>query len=408
MECLTEKQLEAYSLVKSRKNICVSGGAGTGKSYLIRQIALLLRTRYNIAITSTTGVSACQINGVTLHSFLGIGLGTASIEDLYLKINNSKFYKRRWMKTDLLIIDEVSMLDINLFEKLNKLGKKIRDSVLPFGGLQVVLFGDFLQLPPINNDKFLFESSEWDEVISQTVILTLNIRQTDVIFDKLLSAVRIGEIDDDIVDTLTQRQINYPMDECDVIPTMVFSTNAKVDTINQKYFNRIDEKEYKYDMQFCWNRVIQNKEKYDNIVRFPTEVKLKKNAQVMYLINKDGLVNGSRGIVINFKDGYPVVKFINGTTTTIYPSSLDVEELGVKIVTYTQLPLKLAWAVTYHKIQGATLDSAIIDFKKIFAFGQAYVGLSRVKSLNGLYIKNFNENVIKAHPTAVKFYSQIT
>lgn len=405
---LNEKQSIAYDLVVNKeKNIFLTGVGGTGKSACIHRIKHdMLSYNKNVAITSTTGVSASLIKGVTLHSYLGIGLGVSSFEKLYKRVSSSSFYASRWRNIDLLIIDEVSMLSINLFEKLEKIARYIREDVRPFGGMQILLAGDFLQLPVVNDDNFLFESSLWDKVINGTVHLTEIIRQKDPIFQSILNKIRMGIVDDEVKKVLLSREIKY-ISKDGLIPTYILSTNAQVDKVNQKYYDNLEGPEFSYKVEYFWKKKVSYKEKYEPLVRFPLTLKLKVGCQVMYLVNNGGLVNGSRGIIKSFKDGYPIVLFKNGIEKIIIPEILDIEENDEKIMSYKQIPLKVAFSVTTHKSQGSSLDLARIDFKRIFECGQIYVGLSRVTSLEGLYLRNVDFNKIKANPKAVAFYKKL-
>ncbi len=405
-----EKQKEAYEyIVNQKKNCFITGCGGTGKSYLVKKIHADLETKFyrRCNITSTTGVSASLINGVTLHSLLGIRLGTGSYEALYKMITENKKILSRWKALDVLVIDEVSMLNIDLFEKLELLARTIRGSELPFGGVQLVLIADFLQLPPVKDDKFIFESPIWEKVIEKTIYLTEIMRQSDPLFQRILNNVRIGVIDDEVREVLQSREIVYDS-PTGVQPMLMYSTNHQVDKANKKYYDRLESKEYTYNIKYKWHKKIIYKDKYLNNLRFENELKLKIGCQVMYLTNNlDNLFNGTIGIIKDFIDGIPQVLFSNGIETIITPETLDVEEMDELIMSYTQIPLKLAFAASIHKSQGSTISIARINLKNIFECGQFYVAISRVKDLNGLYLRNLNFNLIKTHPKAMEFYKNL-
>ena len=404
---LNPKQQEIYDLaVYKCKNILITSAAGTGKSVVIKKIWKDLGIYKNIALTSMTGISANIIGGQTIHSYLGLKLGLQSVKKLYTNISSSKFYCNRWKRLEILIIDEISMMTPELFEKIDAVAKMIRESNKPFGGIQIILSGDFLQLPPVADDRFIFESDIWDKSEIQIVKLIEIMRQNDEEFCTILNKIRLGVIDDNVKKLLSSREKKY-ISETGLIPTMIYSTNDKVDLINNKYYSMLKGEEYVYKINYKWHRNIYDKEKYENQTRLPFELKLKKGTQVMYLVNNNDLFNGSRGIVTGFIENYPIVLFANGMEKVIIPQELDIDEGDNTILTYSQVPLRLAWASTYHKLQGCTLDLARIDFNKIFAPGQAYVGLSRVKELDGLYIRNLDFNKIKAHPKALNFYNNI-
>lgn len=406
---LNPLQQKAYEAVINRKNVFITGFSGVGKSFVLQKLKRDLEIKYgkNTAITSLTGISANIIGGVTLHSYLGILLGTGSYKKLYKLVTENKKVYHRWRSVDVLIIDEVSMFSVELFEKLEKLARAVRCNERPFGGIQIVLTGDFMQLPPVAQDTFIFESPVWDKIIDEVIYLQDIIRQSDKTFIKILNKVRIANIDQEVIDILKSREIKYISDS-GLIPTMIYSTNAQVDSTNRKYYDRLDSEEYTYKIKYKWHGPVVYKEKYLPSVRFKEELNLKVGAQVMHLVNICGLFNGSRGVVKKFIDGYPLVHFASGITMLITETHLDIEEQDTKIMTYTQIPLKLAFAASCHSQQGSTLDLVRIDFNRFFADGQAYVALSRVKSLDGLYIRNFNENLIKCNPKAKAFYEALT
>lgn len=399
-------QQKAYDAVLEKQNIFITGPGGVGKSFLIKKIKNDLSATKNIAITSTTGISAQIIGGVTLFSYLGIQLGTKTYDVLLLQLQKNIFMLNRWKRIDILIIDEVSMLSIELFEKLEKLARAIRKNQLPFGGIQLILTGDWLQLPSVTQSDFLFESNMWHTCIQQTIYLTQVIRQSNELFIRVLNKVRICDIDQEVRDVLQSREIKYHS-VTGLIPTMFFATNAKVDAANDAYYKKLTTQEYTYTLQYTWNKYVSYKEKYATLLRFKQELNLKVGSQVMYLINKNNLVNGSRGIIKEFVEGFPVVIFDNGITLLISVETLDIEEGNTSVVSYTQLPLTLAWAITIHKSQGSTLTLARINFKNVFEYGQIYVGLSRIQTLEGLYIRNLDFNVIKANPKAIQYYNNL-
>lgn len=405
---LNEKQALAYDLVVNRrKNIFLTGMGGTGKSACIHNIKkqMMINNR-NTALTSTTGISASLIKGSTLHSYLGIGLGVASFDKLYKKIQDSSFFRSRWRNIDLLIIDEVSMLNIDLFEKIEKIARYIREDSRPFGGMQVLLSGDFLQLPTVNDDRFLFESKIWEKVIDETIYLDEIIRQKDPIFQNVLNKIRKGIVDEHVKEILFSREIKF-ISKDGLIPTYILSTNAQVDRTNKKYYDNLKGPEFSYEIEYFWKKKVIYKEKYEPLIRFPLSLKLKVGCQVMYLINNGHLVNGSRGIIVSFKDGYPIVLFRNGIEKMVIPESLDIEDNDEKIMSYKQIPLRIAFCATCHKLQGSSLELARVDFNRIFECGQIYVALSRATSLEGLYLRNVDFNKIKTNPKAVAFYEKI-
>lgn len=421
----TPLQQKAYDYMVAGKNIFLTGAAGCGKSHVIHMFKKLYETRKNIAITSTTGVSAIIIGGTTLHSYLSIGLGTGSVEDLVSKISKSSKGKKRWLSIDVLVIDEISMLSAELFDKLEHIARIIRkkptkilkgkpEPELPFGGIQLILSGDFLQLPVIGEDsKFCFEAESWNRCIEYSIELNQNMRQSDDSFQEILSEIRYGQVSKNARKMLDSRIGIKLVNDLGIKPTRIFTTNASVDYMNEKELDKLSENNdfYQYDMEVYFYEYVQDKiqaiEKYRKNCIAPECLQICIGAQVMLLANLDvesGLANGSRGVVVSFIEGMPVVRFINGVEQIIDFYSWEIEEGKTKIVRITQIPLKLAWAITTHKGQSLTLDYVEVDLSNIFAYGQAYVALSRVKKLDGLSIIEINYDKINAHPKAIEYY----
>lgn len=407
---LNELQQKAFEAMKNGKNVFLTGAGGSGKTFLINTFRNNFRGVKIIATTSTTGVSALLIKGCTLHSFLGIGLGKADNEILYKKIIKNSKYKKRWIETEVLIIDEVSMLSADLFDKLEVLARLLRKSDKPFGGIQLILTGDFCQLPPVKDDLFCFESKSWNDCIDETIYFTEIIRQDDENFKKCLNEIRMGYITKESEELLMKCCCKENSNK-KIIPTKIFSLNREVDFINKAEMDKIDEDIYEYDIEVevsaYGSKSLEKILKNCNAVE---SLQLCKGAQVMLLINLDldsGLVNGSRGIITGFVDDIPKVKFMNGKEIIIDYFDWVIEEDDIVLATLTQIPLKVAYAISAHKSQGMTLDCAEIDLSNIFTYGQTYVALSRVKNTAGLFLKNYSKSKIKAHPKAVKFYNDL-
>lgn len=423
---LSEKQLEAYDLVAKGKSILLTGEAGSGKSFVIKYIYNLLRYKYNIVITSTTGISASIINGVTLHSYLGIGLGTQNTSDLFLKISKNFFLLQKWKKLDILVIDEISMLSCELFDKLEILARSLRQNSSPFGGIQLILSGDFFQLPPVNKDdmetKLCFEAKSWNKCIDKVINLNYNFRQNeDSTFKKCLNEIRTGQISDETVQILESRVDIELRNNYGILPTKIYSLNVDVDKENENELNKLLIKDestefYQYDMTYDSfyekkkNFTVNIEDKIKKSCNFPISLQLCKGAQVMLLYNIDvenKLCNGSRGIVVDFDSDLPIVQFLDGKKIVVNYITLDIEENNKKVLSITQLPLKVAFAVSVHKSQGCTLDYGIVDLSNIFEDGQAYVALSRLRNIDGLCIKNFNRNSIRANNKVLDFYHNL-
>lgn len=414
---LNEKQKLAYCLMAQGKNVFITGGAGTGKSFCIQKF----RSAYNgdriIAMTSLTGVSALAVKGTTIHSYLGIGLGTGSIGALSTNILKKQYLRKRWRQLQTLIIDEISMMDHELFDKLEEIARRVRDCGKPFGGIQLIVSGDFLQLPTIGKHKFCFDAESWDKCITNTVYLTEIIRQKDELFQKCLNNVRIGNITEEVKEILESR-VNFDLtNEHGILPTQFFATNADVDEINEEELDKLAEdgrEFFEYEMKVDVYQFIKNRDyvvtKYIKDCPAVDKLQLCVGAQVMLLHNLDinsGLINGSRGVVTKFVENKPMVKFLNGVETIIDYHVWEIEQDDQKLMSITQVPLRLGYAFTIHKCQGTTLNYAIVDLSNCFTFGMCYVALSRVRSLNGLSIRGIEFDRIQAHPLAVQYYKNL-
>jgi ATP-dependent DNA helicase PIF1 len=427
MMLFTNDQIRAMSAIEKGKNVMITGPGGTGKTTIINRIK---DTMDNIGVTAMTGAAAVLIGGTTLHSYLGIGLGKESEDDLVKKINYNRKIKNKWLSTTTLVIDEVSMLSSDLFDKLNKISKRVRNRSDPFGGIHLVFCGDFLQLPCINGD-FCFESNAWKECMFEIVNLTTIMRQSNKQFQACLNRARFGEMTDDDFEYVTQSIKNTHTRLMGIKPTRILCENVDVDNINQtKLYKLPSEEIHKYKYKIIYSDIYDSRShKYifkdvSKLCNTQPVLYLSVGAQVMLLVNIDvklGLVNGSRGVVMRFtkykivNDGkesikyIPIVKFANAEATemSIHRHNYEVKRDGQVIAYISQFPLKLAYAITVHKSQGMTLDSAIINLRGVFEYGQAYVALSRVKDVNNLFLKNATKDSFVAHPKALEFYKKL-
>lgn len=404
------------SVLYSNKNIFLHGPAGTGKSTIINEIVrrLELHEIKTYCITATTGAAAVNIKGTTLHRFSGIGIGTDTKEKLVNKINKKPGNKRKWKRTELLIIDEISMLGGGLFDKLNFIAKSIRKNSNPFGGIQLLITGDLLQLPPIK-DNWIFQSESWKEMNFKIINLTECKRYKDNEYFNLLLRIRECKHTLDDINLLKKYVRNIDKTE-DIEPTILYSNRIDVDEYNMKKLNDIKEEEFVYEAQdsiYSSHGVLLDEcdhilEIYAKILNdaIPYEISLKKGAQVMLKKNIDPeleLINGSRGVILDIHKDYIKVKFKNNKIVHITAEDWIFEDDQYKIVR-SQIPLILAYSLTIHKSQGSTLDHVLCNLgSSIFANSQAYVALSRVKDLSGLYIKDFDEKCFKIDPDVVEF-----
>lgn len=409
---LNKKQNEAFSSMVAGKNVFVTGSAGTGKSKLLQVFIGLYKNNKIMGITSTTGVSALIFGGTTLHSYLGIGLGTGTVDNIVKKILSISFLRKRWNQLEVLLIDEISMLSPELFDKLELIARTIRHNENPFGGIQLILSGDYCQLPSVNSDKFCFEAVSWDKCISNVVLLTEIMRQKDVEFQECLNEVRIGRLSMKTRQVLESRVGVKLINDIGIKPTQLYSTNASADKINTSEIDKLEDTGVEYKMEMYYTGIGKNKEfvmeKYRKSIPAVDLLELCVGAQVMLIFNLDldnGLVNGSRGIVTGFIEDIPVVKFLGGQERIIDYHTWDWIEDDKKIGKTIQIPLKLAWAITCHRSQGSTLDYVEVNLSDCFEYGQSYVALSRVKNIEGLSILDIDFDRIKAHPKVVKYYA---
>ncbi len=423
---LNVKQQQALDLMSRGKNIFLTGQAGSGKTMLINIFKQMYSNTRTIAITAMTGIAAVLIGGQTIHSYLGINLGQGTAQELTDRIVKNSKVKQRWVGLDVLIIDEISMLSPELFDKLEQIARNIRcpparlmkTIVQPvFGGIQIIAIGDMLQIPVVNSDGFCFEAKSWPDCIDHVVELTEIMRQSDKEFQDVLSDIRFGIVSKRVKKLLKSRMDVKLENTLGIEPTKIFTTNRDVDVLNEKELDKLAIEGatfYEYNTEINFFEFVQNREqaleKYRKNLLAPFILQLCKGAQVMLTCNLDvenGLANGSRGVVIDFANELPVVRFLDGQEHIIDYYTREIEENGKRSVSITQIPLRLAWACTAHRSQGSTLDLAIVDLSNVFEYGQAYVALSRVRDTKGLSISHINFDTIRAHPKAVLFYQNL-
>lgn len=421
-----ENTIRALTLaIENGQNVLLHGCGGSGKTYLIRELAKYLTTAGKVVVcTATTGIAAMNLSvpeasiaGCTLHSWSGIGLGDAPAQKLEAKVRYDGRAKKRWMTTDILIVDEISMMGASLLDKLDYIGRSIRRCNLPFGGIQFVFSGDFLQLPPVK-DRWAFQSMVWSEAIINTFILEEPKRYQDRRwFEMLLRFRRAIHTPEDIkflrtrvkaydvyLDSIAKASVTT------IKPTILFSKKIDVDAQNDQELDKLRDPARTYIAEDAFTPY-NSHAKYDHYIKplddtIPKAITLKKGAQVMLKANLDieaGLANGSRGVVVEIIDSGVKVKWMDGTTTIVTQHTWTQEDKDGK-ASRSQMPLILAWSLTIHKCQGSTLDYAIVDVgPSVFCPGQAYVALSRVRSSEGLLLADLYPASIKADEDALNF-----
>jgi ATP-dependent DNA helicase PIF1 len=413
---LSPEQESCITAALRGDNILITGSAGTGKSTILREMQK--RLPGDLPITASTGIAAINVGGMTLHSWAGIGIGEGTAEEIAKRLIDRKgdAYWRIKNHTRL-AIDEISMISGRLFNLLDGVFQAVRKNGKPFGGLQLILFGDFLQLPPViknlqeeEEGKFAFQSKSWTEAKIKVAMLTKVWRQSDQLFSTALNEIRVGEPSEAARALLNARWHQQDADTS-IRPIIVHTHNIDVDQINEEHLSKIDlppEIYQSVDKGFPGPLAILQK----NCLA-PETLRLKVGAQVMLLKNLDilnGFGNGSMGTITEFSAGLrlPMVRFTNGKTLTIDHADFEMKDGQTVLASRNQIPLRLAWAITAHKSQGMTLDKIEVHLEKVFEDGQAYVALSRARTADGLYIQSGSKKNIRANKAAVEFYRTAT
>jgi len=401
-------QTTALQILKSGRNVFLTGSAGTGKTYLLNAYIEYLKERnVAVAVTASTGIAATHMNGMTIHAWSGIGVKNSLTGSDLQKLKTKKYLRKNLQDVQVLIIDEISMLHKNQLDMVDKVLRFFRQDARAFGGIQVVLSGDFFQLPPVGEayetprDKFAFMSRAWLDANLTVCYLTEQFRQDDNRLNSILNEIRQDCVSQQTLQIL-QNARNSRLDQQQ--PTKLFTHNIDVDRINAQHLQALPGKQKRYRARTKGNpRLVESLKKS---VLAPETLYLKKNAKVMFVKNNmdNGYVNGTVGHVTGFSnDDFPIVKTLTGRIVFTEPEEWSVQnEFGSSLASFTQLPLRLAWAITVHKSQGMTLDAAEIDLSQTFEKGQGYVALSRLKTLQGLKLLGFNPIALQVDALAGK------
>lgn len=405
------KQETALKLMKTGENVFLTGSAGAGKTYTLNQYINYLKARkVPVAITASTGIAATHMNGMTIHTWAGIGIKDVLSDEDLKRMKERKYLKEHLENAQVLIIDEISMLHAKQLNLVNQVLKYFKESDEAFGGIQVIAAGDFFQLPPVgkndekNRDKFCFMSNAWVEAKFRVCYLTEQHRQDDSALNDVLNAIRAQNIQPQHLQALH----NTRNQDIGDTYTRLYTHNMDVDNINYKHLNEISGKEHQFVAVADGNEKLI--ETLKSSVRAPDELTLKKHAKVMFVKNNFdmGYINGSLGEVVGFEEDdelglLPKVKLTDGTTLLVEPETWSVDnDAGKTIASLQQVPLRLAWAITIHKSQGMTLEAAEINLSHTFEKGQGYVALSRLKSIEGLRLLGFNEQALELDSLAIK------
>ncbi|KIW90998.1 uncharacterized protein Z519_08781 [Cladophialophora bantiana CBS 173.52] len=469
-----EQKAVMKAVIDEGKSVFFTGSAGTGKSVLMRAIISKLKHKYRkdpdrIAITASTGLASCILEGQTLHSWSGIGLGKEPAPELVKKIKRNQKSRQKWLRTKVLIIDEVSMVDGQLFDKLEQVARTIRNNGRPFGGIQLVVTGDFFQLPPVpdknSSAKFVFEAVTWNTCIQHTILLTHVFRQKDEQFAKMLNEMRLGKMSPATIREF--KSLSRPLDFRDELEaTELYPRREEVENANQNRMRKLSGQIMTFNAVDSGIAEPNTRKALLNNFIAPEVLELKKGAQVMLIKNIDGqLVNGSLGIVQSFMDEgtfftykddeptfllahepddggddsevkaarekirearlknsttgseprrlWPMVRFNlpDGTSRSMLccPDEWKTEsQSGEVLAKRVQVPLILAWALSIHKAQGQTLTRVKVDLGKVFEKGQAYVALSRARTKEGLQVLRFDERKVMVHQKVLQFYSKLS
>ena len=388
-------------------SVFLTGAPGAGKTYVLNEfIRRATRAGKNVATTASTGIAATHIGGTTIHSWSGLGIKDVLTDWDRERLQANERLFKRYNAADVLVIDEVSMLHGHRLGMVNEVAKLLRGNNEPFGGLQVILVGDLFQLPPIERGggvpDFAHLSSAWEELNPKICYLSEQHRQDsgDGLLD-LLNAMRRGDVNE-LHEAALQERLKEQRPG-DLVVTRLYSHNMDVDSINQRHLHDIAQDGKVYQMQTSGQAA-----KIETLVKSvlaPETLELKIGAEVMFVANNfpAGFVNGTRGRVADFVDGLPLVALPNHREIKVERHSWKLEEDGKTRAEVAQLPLRLAWAITIHKSQGMSLDAAEIDLSRSFTPGMGYVALSRVRSMDGVYLNGINQMALTMHPLIFAF-----
>ncbi|KFI46286.1 PIF1 family DEAD/DEAH box helicase [Bifidobacterium boum] len=425
------RQTDALRILNAGANVFLTGAPGAGKTYVLNQFVKQARQRgASVAVTASTGIAATHLNGQTIHSWSGVGVAQVMTDTLLKQIKTRR--GKRIRATDILVIDEISMMHAWLFDMVDQACRAVRRSSEPFGGLQVVMSGDLFQLPPVSNTRrdrelvapppelvamreryakagrnpngFVTESLIWPELNPVVCYLTEQHRQDTGQLLDVLTDIRQGTVTDTDRQALDTRIGVEPAG--DDVAISLYPNNRQADALNDSKLAQINEPEHRFEAESSGQVSLIKRLKSTMLA--PEMLSLKVGAAVMALRNDTNqqYVNGSLGTVVDFvsttEGEYPMVDFENGHTVIMQPAAWEMMDGETVLASVKQVPLRCAWAITIHKSQGMTLDRARMDLRRTFAPGMGYVALSRVESMDGLYLDGINERAFLVSPEAVR------
>lgn len=415
-------QKDALDILKMGRNVFLTGPAGSGKTYVLNEyISYLKRAGVEVAITASTGIASTHINGMTIHAWSGLGIKSSLTDyDLENMMEKQYLYKR-FEKTQVLVIDEISMLSGNQLTMVEWICRTFKHNDRPFGGLQVILCGDFFQLPPITKfssyqnpegptfgkeNDFAYDSDVWKTAQFTICYLSEQHRQKDGDYLTILNEIRANKVTPETISLLRSRE--NARQDADIPITRLFTHNIDVDTINHEHLETLTTTTREYTMTSKGKDFLIEGLKRSCLA--PERLRLKEGARVMFVKNnyEVGFVNGTLGVVTGFNTfGEPVVRTVAGKLISVVPMSWSIEEEGKIKAEISQLPLRLAWAITVHKSQGMSLDAMEVDLSKSFVKGMGYVALSRVRTLSGMKLLGFNTLSLEVDPGVLEFDEEL-
>lgn len=407
---LTAGQKQALDLLNSKSNIFLTGAAGTGKSELIKRFLMSNRCRFGtggVFAVASTGAAAMLLRGSTFHRFFGLGLCSGELSDIVDKGAKSSSVIRRLRECTALVIDEISMLSGFVLEAAEQIARRVRKSELPWGGIKIIAVGDFAQLAPISNGKitdwaFLHPIWEWSDLT--TVYLTEVVRTSDASYIEILGHVRKGNMNESVYSFLNTRPV--PPDNFE--GTRLYPRRAEVDAYNSRKLVGLPDKLHHIPTGFSGDSMYWKS--LASSMQIPELLEIKAGAMIMLLRNDMAgrYFNGSLGIVEHIEDGNITVSLLSGDIVDVAHANFDYcDERGLVLATATNFPIKLAWASTIHKAQGISVDRISVSLTSLWEAGQAYVALSRSRSLGGLYVEAWDERSVIADTSVMEFYRQL-